>query len=56
MLFRSAAKVTPVRRVENTDLSVDRPVMNAIRERLTAITEGRDPEYDHWVTRVRLNG
>jgi branched-chain amino acid aminotransferase len=55
-LSGTAAKVTPVRRVENTDLSGDRPVMNAIRERLTAITEGRDPAYDHWVTRVRLNG
>jgi branched-chain amino acid aminotransferase len=28
--------------------------MDAIRERLTAITEGRDPAYDHWVTRVNL--
>jgi branched-chain amino acid aminotransferase len=28
--------------------------MDAIRERLTAITEGRDPAYDHWVTRVSL--
>jgi branched-chain amino acid aminotransferase len=55
-LSGTAAKVTPVRRVENTDLSGERPVMNAIRDRLTAITEGRDPEYDHWVTRVRLNG
>ncbi|MFM8260321.1 MAG: branched-chain amino acid transaminase [Vulcanococcus sp.] len=55
-LSGTAAKVTPVRRVENTDLSGERPVMNAIRERLTAITEGRDPDYDHWVTRVRLNG
>ena len=55
-LSGTAAKVTPVRRVENTDLSGERPVMNAIRERLTAITEGRDPYYDHWVTRVRLNG
>jgi len=55
-LSGTAAKVTPVRRVETTDLSSDRPVMNAIRERITAITEGRDPAYDHWVTRVRLNG
>ena len=55
-LSGTAAKVTPVRRVENTDLGSDRPVMNAIRERLTAITEGRDPAFDHWVTRVRLNG
>jgi branched-chain amino acid aminotransferase len=55
-LSGTAAKVTPVRRVENTDLSSERPVMDAIRERLTAITEGRDPAFDHWVTRVRLNG
>jgi len=55
-LSGTAAKVTPVRRVETTDLATERPVMNAIRERLTAITEGRDPAYDHWVTRVRLDG
>ena len=55
-LSGTAAKVTPVRRVESTDLRPHRPVMDAIRERLTAITEGRDPAYDHWVTRVRLNG
>jgi branched-chain amino acid aminotransferase len=55
-LSGTAAKVTPVRRVESTDLPSDRPVMKAIRERLTAITEGRDPAYDHWVTRIRVDG
>ncbi len=55
-LSGTAAKVTPIRRVETTELSSERPVMNAIRERLTAITEGRDPAYDHWVSRVRLDG
>ncbi|MEB3306727.1 MAG: branched-chain amino acid transaminase [Cyanobacteriota bacterium] len=54
-LSGTAAKVTPVRRVESTDLSSHRPVMSRIRERLTAITEGRDPAYEHWVTRVRLD-
>ena len=53
-LSGTAAKVTPVRRIETTDLATKRPVMDAIRERLTAITEGRDPAYDHCVTRVRL--
>jgi branched-chain amino acid aminotransferase len=53
-LSGTAAKVTPVRRIETTDLETKRPIMDAIRERLTAITEGRDPAYDHWVTRVRL--
>jgi len=55
-LSGTAARVTPVRRVENTDMPSERPVMAAIRDRLTAITEGRDPAYDHWVTRVRLDG
>ena len=55
-LSGTAARVTPVRRVENTDMPSARPVMGAIRDRLTAITEGRDPAYDHWVTRVRLDG
>jgi branched-chain amino acid aminotransferase len=55
-LSGTAAKVTPVRRVESTDLPGSRPVMSRIRERLTAITEGRDSAYDHWVTRVRLDG
>jgi branched-chain amino acid aminotransferase len=55
-LSGTAARVTPVRRVENTDMPSQRPVMGAIRDRLTAITEGRDQAYDHWVTRVRLDG
>jgi len=55
-LSGTAAKVTPIRRVETTELRTERPVMNAIRERLTAITEGRDPAYEHWVSRVRLDG
>ncbi len=55
-LSGTAAKVTPVRRVETTDMPGNRPVMNAIRERLTAITEGRDSAYDHWVTRIRVDG
>ncbi|MFU8884444.1 MAG: branched-chain amino acid transaminase [Cyanobacteriota bacterium] len=54
-LSGTAAKVTPVRRVETTDMPSQRPVMEAIRERLTAITEGRDPAYDHWVTRIRID-
>jgi branched-chain amino acid aminotransferase len=40
--------------VETTDLPTVRPVMDQLRDRLTAITEGRDPAFDHWVTRIRL--
>ena len=55
-LSGTAAKVTPVRRIETTDMPVSRPVMDRLRERLTAITEGRDPAYAHWITRVRVDG
>ncbi|MFM1811168.1 MAG: hypothetical protein RLZZ336_106 [Cyanobacteriota bacterium] len=54
-LSGTAAKVTPVRRIESTDLPSHRPVMDRLRDRLTAITEGRDSAYDHWVTRIRLD-
>jgi len=40
--------------VETTELPSQRPVMERLRERLTAITEGRDHDYDHWVSRVRI--
>ncbi|WP_341884577.1 branched-chain amino acid transaminase [Synechococcus sp. UW140] len=53
-LTGTAAKVTPVRRIESTDLAMHRPVMEALRSRLTAITEARDPIFDHWVTRVGI--
>ena len=55
-LSGTAAKVTPVRQVESTELPLDRPLMAAIRERLMAITEGRDSAYDTWVTRIRVDG
>ncbi len=53
-LSGTAARVTPVRRVETTDLPTERPVMEQLRDRLTQITVGNDPSYDHWVTRIRL--
>lgn len=55
-LTGTAAKITPVRQLESTTLSSERPLMNALRERLVAITEGRDPAYERWVTRIDLNG
>ncbi len=54
-LSGTAARITPVRRIETTDLPTHRPLMERLRERLSAITEGRDPAYDHWVTRIRLD-
>ena len=53
-LTGTAAKITPIRQIESTTLNTNRPVMDALKRRLVAITEGRDAEFDHWVTRVSL--
>ena len=53
-LTGTAAKITPIRQLESTVLPTNRPVMDALRQRLVAITEGRDPEFGHWVTRIEL--
>jgi len=54
-LTGTAAKITPIRQLESTPLSSQRPVMDALRQRLIAITEGRDDEFSHWVTRIDLD-
>ena len=54
-LSGTAAKVTPVRQVENYILSTVRPITDQIRDKLTAITEGRDDQYKDWVFGVDLN-
>jgi len=53
-LSGTAARITPVRCVETTKLPTKRPIMERLRDRITAITEGRDPSYEHWVTRIRI--
>jgi branched-chain amino acid aminotransferase len=53
-LSGTAAKITPVRRVESYDLPSDRPVTHRLRDQLTAITEGRDATYKDWVFAIDL--
>ena len=53
-LSGTAAKITPVKRLENYQYGGDRPITTALRDRLTAITENRVPEYRHWITSVPL--
>lgn len=53
-LSGTAAKITPVRQVETYATPTHRPITTLLRDKLTAITEGRDPAYDHWVFRVTL--
>ena len=54
-LTGTAAKITPIRQIESTVLCNDRPMMQSLKSKLVAITEGRDPAYEHWVTRIAIN-
>ena len=49
-LTGTAAKISPIRQLESTVLSDRRPIMEALRTKLVAITEGRDEQFAHWVT------
>jgi branched-chain amino acid aminotransferase len=53
-LSGTAAKVTPVKRVENYDLPSDRPITEKLKAKLTEITENRDPNYQNWVYTIPL--
>lgn len=53
-LCGTAAKVTPVKKVENYHLPQDKIITNKIKEKLTAITENRDTEYQDWITVIDI--
>ncbi len=53
-LSGTAAKITPVRQVETYTTPTHRPSTTLLRDKLTAIAEGRDPAYESWVFRVAL--
>jgi len=53
-LSGTAARVTPISRVENYKFSNQRPITEKLREKLTAITENRDPKYKDWVYPISL--
>lgn len=53
-LSGTAARITPVKQIECYTKSPIRPITEKLREKLTAITENRDPAYQDWVYRVPL--
>ncbi|MGB3615005.1 MAG: branched-chain amino acid transaminase [Elainellaceae cyanobacterium] len=53
-LSGTAAKVTPVKRIENYTLPTHRPITDQVRQTLTAITENREPKYKDWITTVAV--
>ena len=54
-LSGTAAKVTPVKRVETYTLAQHRPIMEKIKDKLMAITENRDEQYKDWVSVISIN-
>ncbi len=53
-LTGTAAKITPIRKIESTVLSNYRPIMNSLRKELVEITEGRSDKYSKWITRIKV--
>ncbi len=53
-LSGTAAKVVPVTRIESYDLPTSRPITEKLKDKLTAITENRDPNYQHWVFPISI--
>jgi branched-chain amino acid aminotransferase len=48
-LCGTAARVIPVKGIENYTLSSNRPITDLLKNKLTQITENRDPNYREWV-------
>lgn len=53
-LSGTAAKITPVKRIESYDMPTERPITHRLRDKLIAITENRDSNYRHWVNVIPL--
>ncbi len=53
-LTGTAARVTPVKQIEQFVLPESRPITEMLRNKLMAITQGKDPAYEHWLTRIKF--
>lgn len=53
-LCGTAAKISPVKQIENFKLPEDRPITTALKEKLTAITNNQNSQYQDWVFEVSL--
>lgn len=54
-LSGTAAKITPVKKIEIYSLPKERPITHQLREKITAITENKQPEYQDWVFTIALD-
>jgi branched-chain amino acid aminotransferase len=54
-LSGTAARITPLKQIDNYRLSTDRPITEKLMEKFTAITENRDPDHKDWVWTIPLD-
>jgi branched-chain amino acid aminotransferase len=48
-LSGTAAKITPVKKIETYHMPKEHPITDKLKDKLTAITENKEPEYHDWV-------
>ena len=53
-LSGTAARITPIKKIENYTTPTNRPITGKLKEKLTAITENRYPDHKDWVNIVPL--
>jgi branched-chain amino acid aminotransferase len=53
-LCGTAARITPVKQIENYALPSDRPITTQLQDLLKAIVENREPKYRDWVDVIPL--
>ncbi|NJM74476.1 MAG: branched-chain amino acid transaminase [Acaryochloridaceae cyanobacterium RU_4_10] len=53
-LSGTAAKVTPIKQIENYHLPLERPITDRLKDKITGITENRDVDYQDWVFKIPL--
>ncbi|MCU0536984.1 MAG: branched-chain amino acid transaminase [Hydrococcus sp. Prado102] len=54
-LSGTAAKITPVKKIERFELPESRPITDKLKEKLIAITENKAPDYKEWVYTIPLD-
>ena len=54
-LCGTAAKIVPVKRLENYQLSPQNKITQKLQAKLIAITEGREPKYQDWVHSIAIS-
>ncbi len=53
-LTGTAAKITPIKMIESTNLNNNLQIMHKLKNLLNSITENKTKEFAHWITKVHI--